>query len=495
MAHLRRVELCEGSDDVIEAREEHEKVIVNVYPYIERIHRYMVRDRTTGRWPELERLVGGLGRAAGGEGRCYGIWGSPGTRKTYLLRRLERAAEGLGFEVLRGRGGPGAAPEEVFSPLLLPNTRVSRDQLPLALLDRLSAASSRAVLITLNDFHLAHPASVPMLVFLSRNIARHPVMIVITYDDGIMGSRDGGAHPLVDGLRILAREGAFEELRLNNLSRPALEKVLDEEFMGPLDGTLANLIWDRSEGNLMVAIEEVRLLIQSHQVERREGSWRAVRALELELPDDYTAFVRSRIDLLDPEDRETLTVAAVIGRTFDPRIIAIVQSRDLLEVLERLDRIVHDHRLLEESGERYRFSTGAVRSVLLDELPPSTVKGIHGRIGTVLEGGVLMDTSFDDLSEHYYRAERAEKCVCFSLLAGQRALTERNYQRARDHFQKVLDAAGEGGHREERLLSIEGIADAEMAMGRGGQARYWYNLLLQEPLSPIVRERVLRKLS
>lgn len=41
--------------------------------------------------------------------------------------------------------------------------------------------------------------------------------------------------------------------------------------------------------------------------------------------------------MLTPDDRGILEVAAVIGRTFDPRVIALVQHWDLMDVLERMD--------------------------------------------------------------------------------------------------------------------------------------------------------------
>ena len=98
---------------------------------------------------------------------------------------------------------------------------------------------------------MVDPASVPVLIFLSRNIARVPVMIVMAYDCDALENAPGGAHPLAYGLRILVREGTFEELRLGSLGRLALEKVLEEEFMDPLESSLAGLIWARSEGNPM----------------------------------------------------------------------------------------------------------------------------------------------------------------------------------------------------------------------------------------------------
>ena len=41
---------------------------------------------------------------------------------------------------------------------------------------------------------------------------------------------------------------------------------------------------------------------------------------------------------------------------------------------------------------------------------------------------------------------------------------------------------------------MEGIADADAALGRGKEARCWYRLLLDERPPTVVRERVLRKM-
>jgi hypothetical protein len=126
--------------------------------------------------------------------------------------------------------------------------------------------------------------------------------------------------------------------------------------------------------------------------------------------------------MLTPDDRGILEVAAVIGRNFDPRVITLVQHWDLMDVLERMDRIAHDHRVVEEDGELYRFSGALVWRVLLEDLPPDAERDLHERIGKVLERGLGEETKLGDLSEHFSQAGSKEKCVCFSLLAGQDSL-------------------------------------------------------------------------
>ena len=219
---------------------------------------------------------------------------------------------------------------------------------------------------------------------------------------------------------------------------------------------MAHFLWERSEGNPMIPIEAARLLVQSRQVERSQGRWRALGALELGSSDDHSTLAKRWLDLLVPQDREMLTIAAIIGRSFDPRVLANVEGRNLLDELEQLDRVAHDHRILEEDGERYRFSVGAVWRALLEDLPLSQTIEIHDQISKVLEQSMMREPPVEELSRHHDEAGRKEKSVCFSLLAGQKAMHEERPREVKDHFQKVLDATEKGGYDEERHIASGG---------------------------------------
>lgn len=457
----------------------------------------MKLEGSSGHWAEMERLIEGMSEAARRRGRCYGVSGPIGVGKTFLMRKVEKAADSLGFRVLRGQAEAGAGPRAVFSALLpSPVSLLSEQQVPSLVVERIVETSARSpVLVALEDLHMADPTTVSVLILLARNVVDLPAMLVFSYDSDVIGASCGDVHPLLQGMRILAREGMFDDVRIQNMDRSTLIKVVEEELESSLDDSLADLIWERSEGNPMVAIEATRLLVQARQVERRDGRWTALRSVQLELPNEYHAMIRSRMDMLSPGDREMLTTAAVVGSTFDPWVIAKLHETDILEVLERLDRVAREQKLLEDDGEHYRFSARGVRSVLLEGLPLHEQMARHARIAKVLEGNMMGDAPFDDLSEHYYRAERMEKCVCFSLLAGNRALSGGDPQGARVHFQKVLDATDGGGFEEERLFSLEGIADVEMALGRPGLACSWYDEVLRRSPSEIVGTRVREKLS
>lgn len=457
----------------------------------------MGEEGANGHLPEMERLVGGLSEAVRGRGSCYGLCGPAGVGKAYLMRRLERTAKGLDFLVLRGRAEAGEGPEGLFSALLPPGIKPIQDhQLPSLLIDRFAEISSKGpTLFVLEDLHLADQSSISMLILMARSIADLPTMLLFSYDSEMMGTSYGDIHPLLDGVRILAREGNYEEVRLQNMDRVLLVRVVENELGGPMDVPLADLIWERSDGNPMVAIEAARLLVQARCLEKRDGRWTAVGKVHTELPDDYHAMIRSRLAMLVPEDREMLTVAALTGRSFDPRVVTAVLRKDFLETLERLDMVARDRGFLEEDGERYRFTTGAVRSVLIEDLPPSVQMDVHNRIAKTVESRMMKDSPFDDLSEHYYLAEKMEKCVCFSLLAGQRALSSGDHRSALDHFQKVLDATNGDGFEEERLFSLEGMADAEMMTDRALSACSRYDEVLRRSKHPAVLERVRAKRS
>lgn len=127
----------------------------------------------------------------------------------------------------------------------------------------------------------------------------------------------------------------------------------------------------------------------------------------------------------------------------------------MLEVLEHVDRIRSEHGLIDEAGDRNKFSQGAARAVLLDRSSNARKREIYRQIGLVLEGKVEVE-EFREVSDHFYLAEVREKCVCFSLRVGHRALMNGSWQEAESHFQKVMDATDGVGFLEERPSSRRG---------------------------------------
>ena len=89
------------------------------------------------------------------------------------------------------------------------------------------------MLLTLEDMHWADGATISLLILLARSVPELPAIIMLTIDNEWLDSHYGEVNPLVDGLRILGREGSYDELKVDPLDRPRLVKVVEDELEPP----------------------------------------------------------------------------------------------------------------------------------------------------------------------------------------------------------------------------------------------------------------------
>jgi hypothetical protein len=449
---------------------------------------------------EMERLFEGLGQSLKSQGTCFFVSGSAGLGKTYMIGEVEKMATAAGFSVHKASGGQ----EQLLSwqlfkrlfPELSDDINGPNDNAAVLVLDEIRRECSKTPqLIVIDNLHLVDDGAFSILTFLVRNIRALPVMLLGTFqEEQLLGAENGLPHPMIESMRVLKREGLCQEIGLKPFDKEGLISVLANDLQGPIEVGLSEQLWERSEGNPMFALEAARLLVQTRQIEKRGGMWQAAGPLSLDIPDEYVEIIERRLERLSSEDRKLLEIGAVIGERFNPRIIARIQHRALLDVLEQIDNITRDTRLVYDDDDAYRFCHRATQIVLLSKMSFARKKELHRLIGKVLESGNPPDASLGDVADHFYNAEIKDKCVCFSLLSGHQFMDREEWRNAIAEFQKVLDATADGGFEEERRMSIESMADAQLQLGGVEEARKRYDELLLTAGKEEERARLKRKL-
>ena len=104
---------------------------------------------------------------------------------------------------------------------------------------------------------------------------------------------------------------------------------------------LAESVHARTGGNALFNEEIAYALRDEHMVTVTDHTATLTRPLnDLVLPDSVHAVIRARVDRLDPEDREVLRLASVIGREFDRAVLERIAppGQDVSAALERLSR-------------------------------------------------------------------------------------------------------------------------------------------------------------
>ncbi|CAN5561872.1 hypothetical protein BH20CHL7_BH20CHL7_05910 [soil metagenome] len=186
------------------------------------------------------------------------------------------------------------------------------------------AAGARPVVVVCEDVHWADPASVDLIGRLLPHLQDLPVLVLMA----ARPDRDAPGWALVTAARDRYGD-VLVDLRLTALSvadsRALVAGLLEIESLA---STTRDYILERADGNPFFIEEVIRILVDRGAIERRDGRWVATRTVESgEIPETLHGLLLARIDRLDPEAREVLRVASVIGRRFPVSVLARAMAR------------------------------------------------------------------------------------------------------------------------------------------------------------------------
>ncbi len=296
--------------------------------------------RLVGRDGELGILEAELALAASGRLRVVLLVGDPGIGKTRLAGELvaRHAGDVVGLSARAYPLGATASlglwvealerhlrildPDEVLALVgadaadlaaLLPSVAAARGGPPAAepprirllgalanLLARLTAAAP--LVIVLDDVHLADGSSWEALNYLARNLADHPILLVLAARPVELAAQVMAAEMLLG----LEQEGFLVRSHLGALSPSELGE-LAESFSGveQAGDALVGWLMERSQGSPLFAVGLLRALID-------EGADLSRPELRV-LPEDLTARVAVHLRQMEPASRVVLEVLAVVG--------------------------------------------------------------------------------------------------------------------------------------------------------------------------------------
>ena len=477
-----------------------------------------------GRSRELQSLQDLLTGAVNGDGGLAVVLGEPGAGKSRLLFELRRRVGetpaqlvlgrcdaygsttpylpfvqalrellGLGVaptttitsqqvaERLRGIGDTLEASLPLYCALLsvesttnpLPR-HLQGEHLRAAMLEALAAlvtvqARQRPLVILLEDWHWSDEASRRALDQLAEIAPAHPLLIVVTSrpESGIeWGSNERG---LLLQLRPLSLEGSTE----------IICGVLGSERVA---ADLAQQLFERTGGNPFFLEETCHALHEQELVVVRDGEAIAEEPTALmRLPETVQAVIRTRLDRLTPETRDTLRVASVIGREFTRAVLDELVEGTLDEggQLNELRRTGLIQQTSVAPEPAYRFKHVLTQEVAYDTLLEHQRETLHARAAAAIERRYAerLDDHRERLAHHYSRAGQWLNATVHGIHAADRSLNLSQFadalvmlDRTRGWVDKVDDAKRQASlltdvlFRQERLCETLGLRARQIAI-------------------------------
>jgi hypothetical protein len=207
-----------------------------------------------------------------------------------------------------------------------------------------------------------------------------------------------------------------------------------------LPEALARQLTDKAEGNPLFAEEILSFLRERGVLRAKAGGLDFDASAAPALPASVLSLLNARVDRLAPTDRALLQAASVIGRRFDPELLAVAvgETDDFntrLAAMEALD-LVHP----EGKSSAYLFKHGLVRDALYQSLLTEARKSLHLQVAEQIErrSGNRLAEVVEVLAHHYRQTDHSDKAFTYLSMAGSKSLSVYSLDEATTHFTGAL---------------------------------------------------------
>ncbi len=425
-----------------------------------------------GRGGDLGALRAAWADVVAGDLRGVVVSGEEGVGKTRLVRELGREVVGRGATVLYGACdedlrrpyGPIAmalraavdldpgvteAVRDRVGPLLpvfgQPSPGAGGDLDRLDVFDAIVAvlrrlAEVRPVLLVVDDVQWATPDSIEMIEHLLSDRTLGRVMVVaLSRTEGLDG--DAVARRLWRSTRTLHR---VVNHRLDRLEVDDVVGMLESRAGAELAGdelAFARQITLVTGGNPLF-VEELIVHLVATDVLVHGRRWKLnVGVDDMLLPDTLVDLMAHRLSRLGADAVRILSVAAVVGSTFDVGLVAAVAGRAVDDVLDAVDDAVVAGLLHEvDADDRIGFSDELSRAALLRDVRAARRSRWHRQIAEALE--VSGPDAIDELAHHWNRAhgdDAPARAARYLLAAADRDMASAAWESAAARLERVLE--------------------------------------------------------
>ncbi len=297
-----------------------------------------------------------------------------------------------------------------------------------------TAATSRPVVLVLEDLHWADLPSLALLQYVTRELGASPILIIATYRN--TSATDASA--LSNAVADLSRHRHCVQLALQGLDEDDV-RILVTDRLGATTTEFIHAVMRKTAGNPFFLTQLLQLLA-------REPRSSLSDLPALGIPDGVRDALRQRLRGLEPSSRALLETAAVIGDEFALATLHALELSPPEALLRALGDAV-SRGIVGESPDKpgqYDFTHALIREALYDDLPLAHRVDIHTRVGEALERcyGASAGQHAAELAHHFLVAAVADtgtRAISYAMRAGDHASRLLAYEQAVAWHRAALD--------------------------------------------------------
>jgi predicted ATPase len=302
-------------------------------------------------------------------------------------------------------------------------------------LARATLSTSEPLLLLLDDLQWCDQDTLEWLHFLLRFDPDAPLLVVGTIRLEEVGPRHTVARLLTD----VRSSGLLTELTLGPLDASETAELAMCVAGRALDPEHIHRLYDETEGQPLFVVETIRAGLGA----RDQASWfesrlsspvGIARASDLgRLPPKVHAVIAARLAQLSDAARETVSLAATIGRSFTLDLLVQASTGEIDSLVGPLDELWQRQTVREHGSSAYDFSHDKIREVAYGQLSAARRSMLHGRVAHALERTSVpnLDAVSAQVATHYEQAGLHAQAVPYYQRAA--ALAQRVYA----HFDAI----------------------------------------------------------
>lgn len=316
-----------------------------------------------------------------------------------------------------------------------------------------SISAPHGLVLMLDDLHWADTASLDLLCHIARHHAKTRLLVLGTYREGETNQNPALERTVTEHIR----QRMLTTIAVNPFSAEEIEALAAGYLGGPISPVVSQLLHAQSEGNPFFAEELIRGWLEVGALVQECNQWVAIAPLEHSLPSSIVGALRQRFTRLSSSIIDHLRIAAIIGRAFDPSLLATVEGQEIEAVEECLLEAVRSGLVRTDQKGVFTFSHDKIRECLYAEVSSSRRRRLHEVIGRVLEAQYDRQSPkstylLAELAFHFARSGDRVRGAVYSQLAAEQALQSSALDEAIAHYRTALELLDPGDVRYANLL-------------------------------------------
>ncbi len=290
------------------------------------------------------------------------------------------------------------------------------------------------VILEIEDGHWLDNASKDLIGALTRNLAQHPLAILLTnryQDDG-----SGFALPVDTAV-------PQQEIHLHYLPITGIQHLAEQIIAGTISPTILHFLMEKTNGNPFFAEQLLLNLKEQGHIQPESANstlynFRTDFQLD-DVPVNLRAVLIARLDRLIDETRQIVQMAAVLGQEFDIGVLKAmaVEFDDLNEFITQGES---EQIWSAISKIIYAFKHALMRDAAYGMQLQAHLKHLHAFAALAYEALYADNLSeyYANLAYHYEQAEIEEKAIEYLKLAGDAAKNSYQNNIALNFYDRLL---------------------------------------------------------